>query len=177
MKSVILGVTGSIAAYKACDIVSALCKNGIDVHVVMTKGALQFVSALTFQSLSKNKVATDIFTEKDPKEIKHINMSQKASAFIIAPATANIIGKLANGIADDMLSTLAISTHNIPKIIAPAMNTKMYENIIVQDNIKKLITYGYNIIEPKTSLLACGDIGKGALADVEDIIKFIIGAC
>ena len=174
MKSIILGVSGSIAAYKAADITSALTKHNIDVHVVMTTGATKFITPLTFQSLSKNRVNANMFDEKDPKEIKHIDMSKKADAFVVAPATANIIAKLANGIADDMLSCLGLSTYNIPKIIAPAMNTMMYQNPIVQNNLDKLTAYGYKIIEPKTSLLACGDVGKGALADVNVIVNFII---
>jgi len=174
VKNIILGVTGSIAAYKAADITNKLVKNGFDVHVVMTEGATKFIAPLTFQSLSGNKVSVDIFQEKEPSEIKHINLSQQAHAFLIAPITANVIGKLASGIADDMLTCLGLSTHGIPKIIAPAMNTRMYENSIVQENIEKLKKHGYKVIEPRTSRLACGIVGKGALADVDDIINCVL---
>lgn len=140
----------------------------------MTKGAQEFITPLTLQTLSKNKVIVDVFQEKEPKEVKHISLSQNADVFLIAPATASIIGKIAAGIADDMLSTLALSVTGIPKLIAPAMNTSMYNNCIVQDNIKKLNMYGYQFIEPRESLLACGDFGKGALAEVSNIIEVIL---
>jgi len=174
MKSVILGVTGSIAAYKGADICSSLAKNDIDVHVIMTQGATKFIQPLTFQSLTRNKVYTDIFQEKDPSEVKHISLSQKASCFVVAPATANVIAKLAHGIADDMLSAVALVSSNIPRIIAPAMNTKMYENPITQENLEKLKRHDFIIIEPKTSRLACGVVGKGALANVNEIVEKIL---
>lgn len=174
MKNIILGVTGSIAAYKAADIISQLMKKGCNVNVVMTKSGTEFVTPLTFQTLSRNKVYVDVFQEKEPNEVKHISLSQKADVFLIAPATANIIGKIASGIADDMLTSLALSVTGIPKIIAPAMNTRMYNNPIVQDNIEKLKKYGYQFIEPRESRLACGDIGKGALANVSEIVDVVL---
>lgn len=173
MFNIILGVTGSIAAYKAADIVNILTKDGCNVDVIMTKGGTAFITPLTMQALSKNKVYTDVFQEDYPKEIKHISLSKKADLLLIAPATADIIGKLANGIADDMLTSVVLAVRDIPMLIAPAMNTKMYENPIVQDNIAKLKKYGFEIIEPKEALLACGDLGKGALADVTKIIKIV----
>ena len=172
-KEIILGVTGSIAAYKAADIVSSLVKLDFSVNVVMTKGGEQFITPLTLQTLSKNRVYTNIFQEDCPSEVKHITLAQNADLLLIAPATANIIGKLAGGIADDMLTSLVLAANDIPKLIAPAMNTKMYYNSIVQENIKKLIKHGYKIIEPKESVLACGTMGKGALADVSDIIDTV----
>lgn len=173
MKNIVLGVTGSIAAYKAADIANALTKLGHNVDVIMTNSAMEFITPLTLQTLSKNRVYNDMFQLEYPREVKHISLSQKADLFLIAPATANIIGKLASGIADDMLSTNALSMKDIPMLIAPAMNTKMYENPIVQENIDKLKKYGYEFIEPKEAMLACGDIGKGALADVDEIIRIV----
>jgi len=173
MLNIILGVTGSIAAYKAADITNILTKDGYNVDVIMTKGGTAFITPLTMQALSKNKVYTDVFQEDYPKEIKHISLSKKADLLLIAPATADIIGKLANGIADDMLTSVVLAINDIPMLIAPAMNTKMYENPIVQDNIAKLKKYGFEIIEPKEALLACGDLGKGALADVTEIVGIV----
>ena len=169
--NILLGVTGSIAAYKAADITSRLTKLGHNVDVVLTESGSRIITPLTLQTLSKNKVYMDMFEEITPTEVKHISLAKKADLVLIAPATANIIGKLANGIADDFLSTVVMAAANhTPVYIAPAMNTQMYENPIVQDNIKKLQSYGYRFIEPKESLLACGDLGRGALADVDDII-------
>jgi phosphopantothenoylcysteine decarboxylase/phosphopantothenoylcysteine decarboxylase/phosphopantothenate--cysteine ligase len=173
MKNIILGVTGSIAAYKAADIVSSLTKLDCNVNVVMTKAATEFITPLTLQTLSKNRVYTDVFQEDCPEEVKHITLPQNADLLLIAPATANIIGKFANGIADDMLTSLFLATQKIPMLIAPAMNTRMYENPIVQENLSKLEKYGFRVIEPKESRLACGDIGKGALADVNKIIDIV----
>ncbi|NLG93573.1 MAG: bifunctional phosphopantothenoylcysteine decarboxylase/phosphopantothenate--cysteine ligase CoaBC [Clostridiales bacterium] len=170
MKNIVLGVTGSIAAYKAADITNALTKSGYNVDVILTKGGAEFITPLTLQTLSKNRVYTDMFELDYPREVKHISLCKKADLFVIAPASADIIGKIANGIADDMLSTVALAMQGIPLLIAPAMNTRMYENPIVKDNLEKLKKYGYEIIEPKESLLACGDLGKGALADVGDIL-------
>jgi len=171
-KDVILGVTGSVAAYKAAEIASMLNKEGKDVHVIMTKSAEKFVTPLTFQSLTKHKVYTDMFEEIIYEDIRHISLAQRADIFVIAPASANIIGKIANGIADDMLTTVVMAT-KAPVLICPAMNTAMYENPIVQSNIDKLTKLGYQIVQPKESLLACGDLGKGALADVSDILSAI----
>ncbi len=173
MKNIILGVTGSIAVYKAADLANDLTKSGYNVDVIMTQSALKFVTPLTFQALTKNKVYTDMFDEITPSEIKHISLAKKADICLIAPATANIIGKLANGIADDFLSTVMLALKDTPVYIAPAMNTNMYENPVVQDNINKLKKLGFNIIEPRESLLACGDLGKGAMAEAEKIVKIM----
>ncbi|PWM43238.1 MAG: bifunctional phosphopantothenoylcysteine decarboxylase/phosphopantothenate--cysteine ligase CoaBC [Clostridiales bacterium] len=173
MKNIVIGVTGSIAAYKAADITSCLIKAGHCVNVVMTNAATKFISPLTFQTLTKNNVYTDVFQEDCPEEVKHITLAQKADLILVAPATANIIGKLANGIADDMLTSLFLAISNTPVLIAPAMNTRMYENTAVCENISKLKARGIGIIEPKESVLACGDIGKGALADIEKIIEAV----
>ena len=175
-KTIVLGVTGSIAAYKAADIVSGLTNLGCAVNVVMTKAATQFITPLTLQTLSKNKVYSDVFQEDCPEEVMHISLAQKADLLLIAPATANIIGKLANGIADDMLTALYLAVQGIPVLIAPAMNTRMYESKTVSDNLKKLINDGFILIEPKESRLACGDVGKGALADVDNIISAVKAA-
>ena len=172
-KNIILAITGSIAAYKAADIVSELTKRGRNVEVVMTKAATEFITPLTFQTLSKNRVYTDIFVEHKADKIQHITLAQEADVFVIAPATANIIAKLANGFADDMVSALGLTVRGIPKFIAPAMNTRMYENPIVQENVAKLAAQGYEIIEPRVSTLACGDFGKGAMAQVNDILQKI----
>lgn len=171
--NVVLGVTGGIAAYKACDLASRLKKQAIGVDVIMTQAATQFVSPLTFQSLVHRPVVTDMFERPSSMEIEHISLAKKADVFVIAPATANIIGKIANGIADDMLSTTVMATE-APVLIAPAMNTKMYENPIVQANIQKLKDLGYHFIEPESGLLACDDIGKGKLAPPEEILKHIL---
>lgn len=170
MKNILLGVTGSIAAYKSADIANILTKKGFNVDVIMTAAAVKFITPLTFKTLTKNKVYTDVFDEDFPREVKHISLAKKADLFLIAPASADCIGKIANGIADDMLTSVIMATGETPKFIAPAMNTAMYENRIVQHNIEKLRKFGYRIIEPREALLACGDLGKGALADVNVII-------
>ncbi|KXG75981.1 bifunctional phosphopantothenoylcysteine decarboxylase/phosphopantothenate--cysteine ligase CoaBC [Thermotalea metallivorans] len=172
-KNVVLGVTGGIAVYKAADIVSRLKKLCINVHVIMTKSAQEFVQPLTFQSLSQNYVVTDMFAEPKTWDVEHISLAQKADLFLIAPATANAIGKIANGIADDMLTTTVMAT-KAPVLIAPAMNTNMYENPIVQENIRKLEALGYTLIEPASGRLACGDYGKGKLADPEIIVEEVL---
>jgi len=173
LKEVILGVTGSIAAYKAAEIASLLTKNKINVNVIMTNAAEKFIAPLTFKTLTKNKVYIDMFEEIHYNDVRHISLAQKTDLFVIAPATANIIGKIASGIADDMLSTVVMAVKDKPIIICPAMNTAMYENAITQNNIDKLKGCGYQFIEPKESLLACGDLGKGALADVQVIVLAI----
>ncbi|WP_024832425.1 bifunctional phosphopantothenoylcysteine decarboxylase/phosphopantothenate--cysteine ligase CoaBC [Ruminiclostridium josui] len=173
MKNIILGVTGSIAAYKAADIANILTKRGYNVDVIMTKSAMEFITPLTFQSLTKNKVYWNMFEEITPKEIKHISLAKKADLCLIAPASANIIGKIASGIADDMLTTVVMAMNKVPVYICPAMNTNMYNNPIVQRNISILSELGYRFIEPKEAILACGDLGKGALADVETIINTV----
>ncbi|MEG1286534.1 MAG: bifunctional phosphopantothenoylcysteine decarboxylase/phosphopantothenate--cysteine ligase CoaBC [Clostridium sp.] len=172
-KCVVIGVSGGIAVYKALEIVSALKKKDVDVRVIMTDSATKFVTPLSFQSLSQNNVVTDMFAEPKAFEIQHISLAQRADVMLIAPATANIIGKVANGISDDMLSTTIMATKS-KVIFAPAMNTNMYENVIVQNNIKKLISYGYEFIEPTYGRLACGDIGQGKLADVNTIVEKIL---
>jgi len=171
-KQIVLGVTGSVAAFKAAEITSILTKKGHDVHVILTKAATEFITPLTFQSLTKKKVYVDMFEEIAYEDIRHISLAQRADVFVIAPASANIIGKIASGIADDMLSTV-VSATKAPVLICPAMNTAMYENPIVQTNIKKLQYHNYKFVEPKESLLACGDFGKGALADVNIIVNAI----
>jgi len=174
LKNILLGITGSIAAYKSADLVSMLLKLGYNVNVVMTKASQKFITPLTLQTLSKNKVYTDIFQEEEPAFVKHISLVAESDILIIAPASANIINKIAVGIADDMLSCIALTMWEKPMIIAPAMHTKMYFNPIVQDNISKLKARACTIIEPKESLLACGDYGKGALADVAVIVEAIV---
>lgn len=172
-KTVVIGVSGGIAVYKALDIISTLRKKDIDVRVIMTEAATKFVTPLTFQSLSQNMVITDMFAEPKAFEIQHISLAQRADIMLVAPATANVIGKVANGIADDMLSTTVMATR-AKVIFAPAMNTNMYENKIVQSNIEKLKSHGYDFIEPASGRLACGDIGKGKLASVEDIVEKVL---
>lgn len=175
--NILLGVTGSIAAYKAADITSRLTKAGCNVDVILTQSGSRFITPLTLQTLSKNKVYMDMFEEITPSEVKHISLAKKADLVLIAPATANIIGKIAGGIADDFLSTVVMAAANhTPVYIAPAMNTGMYENPIVQENIQNLQKRGYHFIEPKASLLACGDLGKGALADVSVIVDVVLEA-
>ena len=172
-KCVVIGVTGGIAVYKALDVISALRKKDIDVHVIMTKSATEFVNPITFQSISQNMVVTNMFSEPKAWEIQHISLAQRADLMLIAPATANIIGKISNGIADDMLSTTIMAT-KAKVIFAPAMNTNMYENPITQGNIKRLKEYGYKFIEPASGRLACGDVGKGKLADVNTIVERVL---
>ena len=172
-KNVVVGVTGGIAVYKALDVISRLKKKDINVDVIMTKSACEFVTPLSFQSLSQNAVIKDMFDEPKVFEIQHISLAKKADVLVVVPATANIIGKVANGIADDMLSTTIMAT-NAKVIFAPAMNTNMYNNPIVQENIKKLKDYGYEFINPSSGRLACGDVGDGKLADTEEIVEVIL---
>lgn len=168
-KNLVLGVSGGIAVYKALEIVSLLVKKDINVNVIMTESATKFVTPLSFQSLSQNMVTCDMFAEPKAWEIQHISLAEKADVFLVAPATANIIGKVANGIADDMLSTTIMAT-KAKVIFAPAMNTNMYENPIVQENIKKLKSLGYEFIDPAEGRLACGTSGKGKLESPEIIV-------
>jgi phosphopantothenoylcysteine decarboxylase / phosphopantothenate---cysteine ligase len=167
-KTVILGVTGSIAAYKAADIVRRLMEREFDVSVVMTKAAQQFVTPVTFAALSGKKVTVDMFEEQD--YIAHIELAQKADLLLIAPATASIIAKLANGFADDVLTCTALATR-AKMMIAPAMNTNMYTHVAVDENCAKLKKRGVMFVEPIEGKLACGISGKGHLADVEEIVK------
>ena len=171
--NVVLGVSGGIAAYKALDVVSKLKKHNINVDVIMTKSACEFVTPLSFQSLSQNMVVKDMFEEPKAFEIQHISLAKKADLLVVVPATANIIGKVANGIADDMLSTTIMAT-KAKVIFAPAMNTNMYTNPITQENIAKLKKLGYGFINPDSGRLACGDIGEGKLADTEIIVDRIL---
>lgn len=174
---VVLGVTGGIAAFRACDVVSQIRKGGHEVRVVMTEGAQQFVTALTFAALSGNPVATAVWESTDAR-IEHISLAQWPDVLAIAPATANVIGKIANGIADDMLTTVVMaSLAETPVVIAPAMNTKMWQNPIVQRNVTYLSSLGkYRFVDPRVSLLACGDYGEGALALPEAIVAAINAA-
>lgn len=171
--NVVLGVSGGIAVYKALDVVSKLKKHNINVDVIMTKSACEFVTPLSFQSLSQNMVVKDMFEEPKAFEIQHISLAKKADLLVVVPATANIIGKVANGIADDMLSTTIMAT-KAKVIFAPAMNTNMYTNPITQENIAKLKKLGYGFINPDSGRLACGDIGEGKLADTEIIVDRIL---
>ncbi|MFT8888934.1 MAG: phosphopantothenoylcysteine decarboxylase [Ethanoligenens sp.] len=173
MKTILLGITGSIAAYKAAEIANCLTKDGYSVETIMTKGGCAFITPLTLQSLTKNRVYTDVFEEKYPREVQHISLAQKADLMLVAPASADIIGKAACGIADDMLSTVLCAISGIPVLFAPAMNTNMYGNPIVQENMERLRRVGYQIIEPREAMLACGDIGKGAMADVGEIVTLV----
>lgn len=172
-KTVVIGMTGSIAAYKIADVVSRLKKLNIDVQVIMTSSAAEFISPMTLRSLSHNPVITDMFEEPKRWDVEHIAIAQKADLFLVAPATANIIGKMANGLADDMLSTTVMAT-KAPVLIAPAMNTNMYLNPVVQMNIDKLKELGHSFIEPDTGRLACGDVGAGKLAPVETIVDEVV---
>jgi phosphopantothenoylcysteine decarboxylase/phosphopantothenate--cysteine ligase len=173
MKSIIVGITGGIACYKAAEIVNALVKKGHCVNVIMTKNAQEFVTPLTFQTLSKHEVATEMFDQVNQWDIKHISLAQKADIFVVVPATANVIGKIACGIADDMLTT-TIMAAKCRKIIVPAMNTAMWENPILQNNIEKLKNYGYEVLDTDTGRLACGDFGKGKLLPWETIVNVIL---
>lgn len=174
-KTIVIGVTGGIAVYKAADIVSRLKKLRANVEVIMTSGATEFVTPLTFQTMSGNKVHREMFGEVKNYDVEHISLAQKADIILIAPATANTIGKIANGIADNLLTTVVMaSTAKI--IFAPAMNTMMYRNPIVKDNIEKLKNLGYEFIQPGTGLLACGDYGEGKMAEPEDIVEYVLSS-
>ena len=172
-KTVILGITGGIACYKAAELTSLLVKQHADINVIMTKGAMEFMSPLTFEALTGNKVHTDVFDKDSGTKIPHISLSGRADALIIAPATANVIAKLAHGLADDMLTSCVLAAE-CPKIIAPAMNTRMYENPVTQDNIEILRKYGWRVITPDSGRLACGDTGKGKLPAPEKLLESVI---
>ncbi|KXT87464.1 phosphopantothenoylcysteine decarboxylase [Streptococcus oralis] len=174
MARITLGVTGSIAAYKAADLVSQLKKQGHEVTVLMTPSATQFIQPLTLQVLSQNKVHLDVMQEPYPDQVNHIELGKRTDLFIVAPATANTIAKLAHGFADNMVTSTALALPNhVKKLVAPAMNTKMYEHPATQANLHTLKNYGYHVISPRESLLACGDHGRGALADLETILQNI----
>ncbi len=174
-KEIILGVTGGIAAYKAVELLRLLTKAGANVHVIMTKGATEFVTPLTFQTLSMNPVSTSLFNLISEREIGHISLADRADLFIIAPATANIIGKLAGGIADDMLTTTVMAT-KAPVLIAPAMNVNMYQNPLYKENEAKLKAHGYQFVEPAAGLLACGWEGEGKLQEPRIIFEEAVAA-
>lgn len=173
-KNIVIGMTGGIACYKVCEIISYYVREGANIDVIMTKHAMEFITPLTIETLSKNKVVVDMFMPKDHLDVEHISLARKADLFLVIPATANIIGKVANGIADDMLSTTIMAT-SAPVIFAPAMNNGMYENKIVQENIAKLKKYGYAFIDPQEGNLACGYKAIGKLADKKTITQFVEG--
>ena len=172
-KTVVLGVTGSIAAYKIANLASMLVKLHADVHVIMTENATNFINPITFETLTSNKCLVDTFDRNFQYNVEHVALAKRADLFMIAPASANVIGKIANGIADDMLTT-TIMACKAPKLIAPAMNTNMFENPIVQDNMEKLKQYGYEMISPSTGYLACGDTGAGKLPSEETLLSYVI---
>ena len=172
-KTIVVGVTGGIACYKAVELVRLLVKADYRVQVIMSRGAMEFVTPLTFQTLSGNPVASETFNLTQESEIGHINLADSADLFVIAPATANVIGKIANGIADDLLTTVLMATQ-APVLIAPAMNIYMYDNPILQENLRKLRRVGYHIMEPADGFLACGYEGKGRLPDPDKILEEIL---
>lgn len=172
-KTIVLGVTGSIAAYKIANLASMLVKEHADVHVIMTENAKNFINPITFETLTHNKCISDTFDRSFEFDVKHISLAQKADLFMIAPASANIIGKIASGIADDMLST-TIMAAKCPILISPAMNTAMYENYFVQKNMRSLMDAGYKLIEPASGYLACGDTGKGKMPEPELLKEYIL---
>lgn len=172
-KTIALGITGGIAVYKSADLVSRLKKLNANVEVIMTKGAMEFVTPLTFQTMSGNTVHKDMFSEISNYDVEHISLAQKSDVILIAPATGNTIGKIANGIGDNLLTTIAMAATS--KIIfAPAMNTKMYENPMVQENMEKLKKLGHKFIQPGVGLLACGDYGEGKMAEPADIVQYLL---
>ena len=172
-KTIILGVTGSIAAYKTAMLASALIKQHADVHVLMTENATKFITPLTFETLTGNKCVVDTFDRNFSFDVKHVSLAKKADLVLIAPCSANVIGKLSNGICDDILTTTLMAT-KATRIIAPAMNTGMWENPIMQDNLKRLQAYGYHIITPATGRLACGDTGMGKMPEPDTLLEHIL---
>ena len=172
-KCVILGVSGSIAAYKAASLASLLKKQNCDVHVIMTENGSKFVSPMTFETITGNKCIVDTFDRDFRHEVTHVSLAKKADLIIVAPATANVIAKFAHGIADDMLTTTVLASKAI-KVVSPAMNTNMYENPITQENIRKLESLGFNMVEPATGLLACGDEGKGKMPEPEVLMEHVL---
>lgn len=172
-KHVVLGVSGGIAAYKSCELVSRLKKLGADVHVIMTRNAEEFVAPLSFETLSDNKVVRGMFEEREEHDVRHVALAKLADVFVVAPATANVIAKFARGIADDMLSTTWLAS-DAPKLVAPAMNTAMYDDEATQDNISLLKERGVMFVEPGVGRLACGDTGRGKMAEPADIAERIL---
>lgn len=178
MKTVVIGVTGCIAAYKTLEVISSLKRLGYSVQVVMTNAATEFVSPLTFETVTHNEVVTNTFSRNSRYEVEHVSLAKKASAFVVCPTTADVIAKLAHGVADDMLTTTAISVPmSVPHIVCPAMNTVMYEAEVTKNNLEILKNNGYIVVEPTVGRLACGDVGKGHLADVDTIVEAIDSAC
>lgn len=171
-KTIVLGVTGGIAVYKSLDLVSRLRKEGANVEVIMTDGAMEFIKPLTFQTMSNNVVHHKMFSEITSYDVEHISLAKKADLIVLAPATANTIGKIAHGISDNLLTTVVMATR-AKVLIAPAMNTNMYLNPMVQENMQKLKTLGYEFISPTSGLLACGDVGAGKMAEPIDILEYI----
>ncbi len=172
MKTVILGVSGGIAAYKSLELVSRLRKGGYDVRVIMTRNATEFVTPLSFETMSNNRVVVETFDPKREFEVEHVSYAKLSACFVVAPATANVIAKIAEGLADDMLSTTILAT-TAPKVICPAMNTNMYDNPAVQRNLQILRERGYHIVDAVSGMLACGDTGKGKMAEPKDIFDYI----
>ena len=172
-KCVVLGVTGSIAAYKIANLASALVKLHADVNVIMTKNATNFINPITFETLTGNKCLVDTFDRNFQFNVEHVALAKRADIFLVAPASANVIGKIAGGIADDMLTT-TIMACKAPKLISPAMNTNMFENPIVQDNLEKLRSYGYEVIQPASGYLACGDTGAGKMPEPDTLLAYIL---
>ena len=175
-KTVILGVTGGIAAYKSAYLTSLLIKAGADVQVIMTDHAREFISPLTFEGLTNQRCHTDTFDRNHEYSTEHVSLASRADAVIIAPATANVIAKLACGIADDMLTTTVLAC-DCPKIVVPAMNTRMYDNPVTQDNLEKLRKYGMTVVEPAAGRLACGDVGKGKMPEPDVLFQYVLMAC
>lgn len=174
-KKIVLGVSGGIAAYKAVQLASDLRKEGADIHIIMTKNAAEFVTPLTFETISNNRTVIDTFDRNFEWQVGHIGLAQSADIFVVAPATANVIAKMACGIADDMLTTTFLAA-KCPKVVCPAMNTGMYENEVTQRNLRTLAELGINIIDPASGLLACGDVGKGRLPELKTIIDGVRSA-
>ncbi len=172
-KTVVLGVTGSIAAYKIANLASALVKLQADVNVIMTKNATNFINPITFETLTGNKCLVDTFDRNFQFSVEHVALAKRADVFLVAPASANVIGKMAHGIADDMLTTTILAC-KCPKLVSPAMNTNMYENPIVQDNLKVLEKYGFEVIDPASGYLACGDTGAGKMPEPETLLAYIL---
>lgn len=175
-KMVILGVTGGIAAYKSAALASLLVKAGADVQVIMTEHAQEFIAPITFEALTGHRCLTDTFDRNHEYSTEHVELGKRADAVIIAPATANVIAKLAHGIADDMLTTTILACR-CPKIIAPAMNTRMYENPVTQDNMELLRKYGMEVVEAASGRLACGDVGAGKMPEPEALFQYVLKAC
>ena len=172
-KTIILGVTGSIAAYKIANLASMLVKLNADVHVIMTQNATHFITPMTFETLTNNKCIVDTFDRNFNFDVKHVSLAKRGDLFLVAPCTANVIGKVANGICDDMLTTTIMAT-KAPVLFSPAMNTGMWENPVLQDNLKKLQHYGYHVIEPVVGRLACGDTGSGKMPSEETLLEHIL---